>query len=104
MTRSLPHEAEGYAVELDTHIVHKRYAGPASGLPRTRSVEAVYSRLGDAEPVPCETCWPPPPKTERKRGGKSPKPAPEPDETDSEAPDFELQPLTRGVGEEDDAA
>lgn len=62
MTRPIPHDREGYAVEVDTGRVHTRYARHVQGASRTRVIRGVYALLDGREPVPCDECYPAPVK------------------------------------------
>lgn len=54
----IPHDDEGYAVDVLFGVVHRRYAPhlPAHAL-RTRTRAGVTTHLGP-EPSVCRRCWP----------------------------------------------
>lgn len=64
MSRPIPADREGYAVDVVSRIVHTRYARHAEGLPRTRSLAGAYVLLANADAEPCPLCYPAPPEPE----------------------------------------
>ena len=58
---ALPNEP-GFAVNLKSDEVHKRYADHARSFRRTTAA-GVANLLDGREPVLCLVCYPPPPKT-----------------------------------------
>jgi hypothetical protein len=99
VTRSVPLSDEGYAIDTASRRVHLRYALHASGLVRARSISAVYNRLGNADPIPCDDCFPPPvPELKPRRVRKAEvvvEVEPEPGEP-IVVPDFGQQYATKG--------
>jgi hypothetical protein len=94
MPRFVPLSDEGYAIDTASRRVHLRYALHASGLVRARSISAVYNRLGNADPIPCDDCFPPPvPELKPRRVRKAEvvvEVEPEPQEHEAESEPLEV--------------
>lgn len=69
--RSIPHERNGYSVDVGAGIVHKRYPAHGDVRPRVRDMRGVRAYLQGDDGRPCERCWPPavePAPVKRARG------------------------------------
>ena len=65
---TIPFRERGYSIELDTLIVHERYQDHAPEARRTSAIGVNNVRIqrGYGELIPCEVCFPPPPKHTRR--------------------------------------
>jgi len=70
--RPIPHQREGYSVDVDAGVVHRRYPAHGDVRPRVRNLRAVHAYLQGDDGRPCERCWPAPAVevTPKHRGGR----------------------------------
>jgi hypothetical protein len=59
--RPIPHERNGYSVDVGAGVVHRRYPAHGDVRPRVRNLRGVRAYLQGDEGRPCERCWPLPP-------------------------------------------
>jgi hypothetical protein len=60
LTRPIPHDRNGYSIEVEKAVVHTRYPRHGDVRPRVRSLDGIRTYLGGREAQPCDLCYPPP--------------------------------------------